>query len=165
MAGNPGIAGSTWNPDSCWMTATTAQMLWVSGRTSSASKAANMSIAHASRFDVLAGMRSRICARARSGSIGASRGGTEPQPASNKAPRARIRQRVVTGATVADSPRGSVRGRCQRNTLDRRAHIPPLAARTLAEMDHALIVVDRHFARAREHVHADEQRGLILQAP
>src|SRR6187397_3231088 len=42
---------------------------------------------------------------------------------------------------------------------------PVVAARALAEMHDAVLVVDRHFARACEHIHADEQSRLILQTP
>src|SRR3954463_11093787 len=150
MAGSPGTTGSTWNPDSCWVTATTAQMLRAVGRTSSASKAANMSMAQSSRCATVAGMRSRISARARSGSTGGSRGGAELQAPSSMAPRARIKHRVVTDATVAD--------------LNPWARVP-LAAWALAEMHDAMLVVDRHFIGSGEYVHADEQGGLILQAP
>jgi hypothetical protein len=39
------------------------------------------------------------------------------------------------------------------------------AAGPLAEMHDAFLVVDRHFARVRKHIHADEQGRLILQGP
>ena len=97
MAGSPGTTGSTWNPDSCWITATTAQMLRAVGRTSSASKAANISIAQPSRFATVVGMRARISARARSGSIGGSRGGAELQPIRNMVPRASSARRGRRG--------------------------------------------------------------------
>src|SRR5262245_16560487 len=73
MAGRPATGGSTWNVDSCSVTATTAQMFSVVGRIDSASNAAKMSTAHASRLLTLAGSRFAISARATSGSIGGSR--------------------------------------------------------------------------------------------
>src|SRR6187455_3697927 len=45
------------------------------------------------------------------------------------------------------------------------ARVPLLSAWVLAEIYNSMLVVDRHFARADEHVHADEHGRLILQAP
>src|SRR6185369_5513204 len=73
MAGRPGTAGSTWNVDSCSVTATTAQMFSVVGRIKSASNAAKMSTAHASQLLTFAGRCFAISARATSGSTGGSR--------------------------------------------------------------------------------------------
>src|SRR5262245_60473938 len=73
MAGRPATGGSTWNVDSCSVTATTAQMFSVVGRIESASNAAKMSTAQASRLLILAGRRLAISARATSGSMGGSR--------------------------------------------------------------------------------------------
>jgi len=40
-----------------------------------------------------------------------------------------------------------------------------IATGRLAEVHDAVFVVDRHFARTRQHIHADEQGRLVLQAP
>src|SRR6185369_16263048 len=73
MAGRPGTAGSTWKVDSCSVTARTAQMFSFVGRIESASNAAKMSMAHASRLLTFAGRCFAISARATSGSMGGSR--------------------------------------------------------------------------------------------
>src|SRR5262245_58397735 len=73
MAGRPVTGGSTWNVDSCSVTATTAQMCSVVGRIESASNAAKMSIAQPSRLATFGGRRFAISARATSGSIGGGR--------------------------------------------------------------------------------------------
>src|SRR6185369_2827641 len=91
MAGRSGTAGSTWNVDSCSVTATTAQMFSVVGRIESASNAAKMSTAQASRLPAFAGRCFAISARATSGSTGGSRSeglvhaDTTTVPASTKA--------------------------------------------------------------------------------
>ncbi len=64
MAGNPGITGSTRNPDSCSVTATTAQMFSCVGSMPNTLKAAYMSAAQPARSDAVRGTDFSIIARA-----------------------------------------------------------------------------------------------------
>src|SRR5688572_17627291 len=73
MAARPGTAGLASNVDSCSVTAMAAQMFSVVGWIESASKAAKMSMAQASRPLIFGGIRLAISARATSGSIGGGR--------------------------------------------------------------------------------------------